>query len=532
MAKPTPKIKRIISSYDAEAFEIEKLEKEGVMVHVSEVVSRAAFFYEKIRNAVEFKDEHLLRKNAVERILKRRWYEVMKGERIAEELLKELIRAGYLSNNSLPESKIDEVDEILNKYHDLLKLIKESGSSSKPSEVSKWLIGLAAVEIEENIITNLKEKAFIKAMFMTLKSRTDIVSSLPEEKKDLYLYIAVNKTLIKSDAMMINFLIFRLFYPSWKNDYTQILDSIATDIDKVKSELEVISSQRLTNRLAKIAKRYAVYYQVLKEVIDKTKEDGEDLDQILDDPNLLKDKVKLVCTAKYKTIRGKIIRGVFRAIIYIFITKMAIALLIEYPFDKYVMGHIDYQALLINVLFPPILMLLIGLTIRTPSKKNTEKIVEEVNGVVYGFAEDKKELIKPPRKRNKTLNIIFGFIYLFTYVISFGLIIWGLYTLNFSYFSGLIFIGFLTIVSFFAYRIKVNAKEIFVLTERERTLKVIFDFFTVPIIRVGQWISMEFSKINFFIFIFDIVIEAPFKFFLVMVEEWFGYVKEKKDEIG
>ena len=34
-------------------------------ITVSTMVSRLAFFYEKIRNAVDYEDDHLLRKNAI-----------------------------------------------------------------------------------------------------------------------------------------------------------------------------------------------------------------------------------------------------------------------------------------------------------------------------------------------------------------------------------------------------------------------------------------------------------------------------------
>ena len=43
--------------------------------------------------------------------------------------------------------------------------------------------------------------------------------------------------------------------------------------------------------------------------------------------------------------------------------------------------------------------------------------------------------------------------------------------------------------------------------------------------------SEKFSKINVFIFVLDFVIEAPFKSFMKITEEWMDYVHEKKEEI-
>src|SRR3989338_4266508 len=64
-----------------------------VKISVSQTVSFAAFLYEKMRNAVEFREDHLIRRAAVERILKRRMILNENGRDIAEPLIKELLWA-------------------------------------------------------------------------------------------------------------------------------------------------------------------------------------------------------------------------------------------------------------------------------------------------------------------------------------------------------------------------------------------------------------------------------------------------------
>ena len=57
-----------------------------VKISVSQTVSFAAFLYEKMRNAVEFREEHLIRRAAVERIMKRRMILNENGRNLAEKL--------------------------------------------------------------------------------------------------------------------------------------------------------------------------------------------------------------------------------------------------------------------------------------------------------------------------------------------------------------------------------------------------------------------------------------------------------------
>ena len=67
-------------------------EKEEDVIKVSETVSAAASVYETVRNTLEYDEEHLLRRNAIRRILKRCLIEGSQTQ-MAETLVKELIWA-------------------------------------------------------------------------------------------------------------------------------------------------------------------------------------------------------------------------------------------------------------------------------------------------------------------------------------------------------------------------------------------------------------------------------------------------------
>src|SRR3989344_946857 len=85
-------------------------------ITVDQVVSHLAYIYEKLRNVIDFKEEKLLRKNALERVLKRRLGMGGTAENISLSLIKELIRAGYIENNTVPEIRIGEIRSIIDKY--------------------------------------------------------------------------------------------------------------------------------------------------------------------------------------------------------------------------------------------------------------------------------------------------------------------------------------------------------------------------------------------------------------------------------
>jgi hypothetical protein len=118
------------------------------VIHVNNVVSRMASFYEKIRNAIDYRDEHLLRKNAIERILKR-LLTLGRRDRIAKHLIYELIQARYLPNDRIPESREGDVQRIIERYLLLIEKLPPGPKLTDRAKITRWFLSLASVEIEE-----------------------------------------------------------------------------------------------------------------------------------------------------------------------------------------------------------------------------------------------------------------------------------------------------------------------------------------------------------------------------------------------
>ena len=76
-----------------------------------------------------------------------------------------------------------------------------------------------------------------------------------------------------------------------------------------------------------------------------------------------------------------------------------------------------------------------------------------------------------------------------------------------------------------------KTRELIVVDRKENPLVLLINLFTLPFLKAGHWISEKFSKINIFVFILDFIIEAPFKIFLEVIEDWIAFLREKKEEI-
>ncbi len=134
------------------------------------------------------------------------------------------------------------------------------------------------------------------------------------------------------------------------------------------------------------------------------------------------------------------------------------------------------------------------------------------------------------RNTNPLMTTILGMVWLATFVLSFGLILWGLNKLNFNPVSQIVFIFFITIVSFLAYRITMIARSYTVVID-QGLLTPVIDLLFIPIVKIGMRLTDGIAQINPFILIFDFLIEAPFKTIFGFFEQLFSYLHAKREEL-
>ncbi len=538
---PTPQMKKLFQAVYNTQNTHDNLSDDIPRIKVSDFISKMSFYYEKIRNSVDYKEEHLLRKNAIERILKRQI--IIEGAisikgldslQIAKHLITELIRAGYLPNNTLAETKFDEIGQVIERYLYLRQfsqqVLKEQSSEDKNS-IMAWLIALLASDIEERLGRNKIDQAVIDYMYDILAGNIQLPDNSPyQTDRDIQIFLGINRNFLKFDRDMLSFILFKYYNADWQQAKEKEIQQAAIDILSLKQTIDAQLDHPLAGQLKRIISRYTVFFSILVDVI---KENPETIyESLRNDPKSFPRKIKQICARRYQEARAKLWRAAVRSIIYIFITKSVLVFILEIPAIKFFGENINLYSLIINITFPAILLFLIVFFTRLPSEANTQKIIEGIEEVSF-IEKQRHEPFKLRRgiKRGAFMSATFSILYVITFFISFGIVIWGLNKIHFNWISTVIFLFFLAFVSFFSIRIRKNARELIIVPPKENILSFFADFFYVPIVLVGKWLSEKFSRINVFVFILDFIIEAPFKIFVEIAEEWTNYVKERKEDI-
>jgi hypothetical protein len=537
----------------------DKNDDETPRLQVSELISKMAFFYEKVRNAVDYEEDHLLRKNAIARILRRQiviegLLKMQSTEALARHLLEELIRGSYLPNNKLPEVKVTEVARTLDKYLRLrtaclslnnsrlgfkTDINKAKNEIQEKNRLVNWLLTLAACEIEENLGVAQTKQAMVNIMFDSLSKIIKLPADMPyAEDLEIQIYLSIGRNYARFDDDMLAFVLFKYYNQDWVDDKIDTVfvisdEKIAAVADNITNIHFAIAEQLkhpLRKQLDKIVRRYALYFSVLQEAIDGNP--AKIYNEFKQNPKNFFNAIRKVCNNKYKKAKSRLWRAALRSIIYIFLTKSIFVFLIEIPAIHWFNEPLNLVTLAINVAFPAILLFLIVSFTRVPKGDNTDRIVEGVREVaLLGHERQQAILLRQPKRRHGVINFVFNVIYTATFFVSVYFVVWVLDKMNFTWVSMVIFLFFLAFVSFFSIIVSRGVKELLVVKKKDNLISFLIDLFYMPIIMVGKWLSNNVSKVNVFVFIFDFIIEAPFKILVDVAEEWTKYVKERKDNV-
>lgn len=500
-------------------------------VHVSEVASTFSLVYERLRNAVEYHEDHLLRKNAIERILRRRSVFGLTTEldptALARRLVAELIRGGYLPNDEVPEAKVERVAAVIARWLSLLQQVAGRRPTPEGHRTYQWLVPVLAVDVEEELVPPTNVNALVRYAYGVLKQDIRWRGAVPEERlRDLQLYLATYRSVARADTAMVRTHLLHLYEPRWREADQTAIDDFARRLPRVRAAIDAQAVHPLGEAILRRIKRSSIAFLALRDAIEAS----DDWADTLVHPARLQAAVAASLERRYATKGRKTARAALRAIIYILLTKTLLAILIEYPYERLVAGGVSYLPLTVNVAFHPFFLALLALSARIPAAKNTERVCAIVEGLT-GAPAQRHVPIEIRRPRRGVLTTVFQLLYGLTYLVTFGLIVVALRWLHFNALSIAIFLFFLSLTSFFGLRIRLQTKELIVLGERENILSALIDLFTVPILQVGRWLSLKAPRVNVLIFFMDFILEAPVKAFIEVVEGWFAFLKEKKEEV-
>ncbi len=529
--------KKLIQQYQSWHQLLERKGKEDIStIHVDEVASRVAAFYEKLREIVDWKEEHLMKRAAIERNLKRRLFLAKEGKSVAEPLVLELIRGGHFPNDQIEETKISDTEKILDKYIYILENSNSGSSEGQKIQLYNWLLGIAACEIEEVLSPFNKERALIDYMTELITNKIKLrhrgvisIGGITEEEKNTQIYVAVQRALFKLDSPIISYHLLKKKYILWAGLPAAQLQEIAQNIYSVWENLEKELNHSLKDKFYKICERYDTPYLLLGDIL--TENNPTEIYEKISKPENLEELIRGAYNKRLSTLKKRLSRAAVYSTLSIFLVNSVSFFVLEIPLAKIITGTFTPITIAVNILGPTFLMFLLIATIKPPPKSNLEIVLLETMKIVYETEKTDIYEIKVPRKKGFFVRFFIALLYLIGALISLGAIVRIFELASFPPTSVVINIMFVSLIAFAGLAIRNRAEELTVEEKKTGLFDFVFDILFLPIVGLGRWLSNKWKRYNAIAIFFNALIDLPFQIFIEFLEQWRYFLKEKKEEI-
>jgi hypothetical protein len=288
-------------------------------------------------------------------------------------------------------------------------------------------------------------------------------------------------------------------------------------------QIDKMFANKDDDKLSHFIDRHGAQFRVLSRLINE-----KNLPQILDNSEICHSNFSTATSRAYKSISKNINRGVWRSVLFLIITKFVIGVAIEVPYDLWTIGHILWLPLVINLLFPPVYMVILRLTLMMPSSINNRELEMGIDRVIYG---DLQQIVTPSSKSSQSYGRGYQIFYaILVLSVAFG-VGYYLWTIGFEWTHLVIFYVFFSAASFLGFRLSRMIREIETIDAGQSFVTTVRDFVYMPFVAIGRWINEKYAKVNIVSRVLDMVVELPLKAILKWLRRWNSFLGAKKDEL-
>jgi hypothetical protein len=480
--------------------------------NTGKIVSSA---YEQLRNAAEYAEEHLLLQRAIKRFFKRNLF-VSKRQRhdLGLELIVDLTQAGYLQEGKFSETTSSALRKLIEQYMATHRRLRQAHIAHETAD--NWILALLSTEAE-NILNphNIQQGTLLLAYnhFLQALPREYFIDLPDTDSYEQCLYIAIHQAVLKSDIDSIRCDLHRL--------YLQSPEDTAGFI-RLSQRIDRLCSSKLTQALKRVVSRNGAPFRILKSLNDSRR----DIIVLLPDKERFLEAYSQQINSEYHQLGKRLERGLIKSVVFIVITKLMIGVGVEIPYDLLFHGSIIILPLAVNLLFPPFYMLSLVLGLQLPSSANKHTIHNYMEQILYGVNESHLQL---PKRRRATPGTRLAYALLFT--IPLVITVLALDSIGFNIVQMIIFFIFFSTASFLGFRLSTMVRDLELTSRRVGLLGSLQDFFYLPFVTLGQWLSRKYSQINVIAQFMDIAIELPLKSMLRLLQQWVSFLRERHEEL-
>lgn len=484
-------------------------------LHVQTTGASLTELYESLRNASQNAEENLQLAHAIGRFIEPFFHaETSRLKKPGEALIIELTMTGYLANDSVKRSLISYIDNLIRQGISLKNRLAKNYSRQ---QIDRWVVQPLAARIESLLRDHSKDQALVNLAFNYFLRAIDI-EQIAGQRPDTYeasLYMAVQRALLGREEPSIRLNLM---------DRYGVTAARYADYARFNLQIDQALDAPLLDQLVRIVNRHGAVFRI----IGRASQNDDNFDQHLLDEKTFAGPFNAAIQETYLDINRSVNRGVFRSVIFLIITKFIIGIAAEVPYDLVVHHQVIWLALAVNLLLPPLYMIILRLTLVMPDSRNTKALTREASRILYQPLPAQPFITGYKHHFGKVYNVIYGLVIIGTFC-GVG---WLLTRLaHFEWIHLVIFFIFISTASFLGFRLSRRIREIEVGDEAQTTASILRDFIYMPFVAVGQKISETYSKVNIVSRMLDIFVEMPLKTIVSFLRRWGNFMSAQRDDL-
>ncbi len=494
---------------------------------VSKISREVGQLYEKLRFAIDNKEEQFFRRHAIRRALRRKSVFMTDPERMFDTLMLDLVRGGYLEGTQVSAVRRTRALAAIRSFLKLSQLLRDRYELAPVLRFRKFLLDIVAGALEDALYDTTKEEgiAMVMARVGERVVRGEALEALsPTERRTLF-YVASWRSLFSGDASLLRYKLWLLHVPHWDQEEAGTLEIIASEllitIRGIERTIERPLGRRILPKLHDTGIACTLLYDAVCEY-------GAGINTVLQNTELCSSRVRTYIETRYRDDLIRARRRSVRAIIYIFVTKSVLAVGVEAAYVIFLKHTLNFFAITLNIVTHPVLLFLLVGGLNKPSQKNTERAVEMVRKIVSGTP---LPLVVLPKERQGILTDIALGVYVAMFCASMYGLVLLLMWLSFNLADIVLFILFLLLVLYFGFRIRMGAYRMRFTDTKESFIRGGVELLLLPLVSLGRYMSIKFENINIAAIVLDYIIEAPLRLVLRFFDAFSSYVSEKREEI-
>jgi hypothetical protein len=487
----------------------------GTILEIPDTGKAVSGAYEQLRNAAEYAEEHLLLQKAIRRFFNRNLFITnRKRHDLGLELIIDLTQAGYLQGKHYNKSVTSTLGTLVEQYMETHRQLRQARITRETAD--NWILALLSTEAENLLNPHNVQQSILPLAynyFLQAMPAERFADTSEPNDYELCLYIAIHQAILKSDLDVIRHDLHRL--------YKQSLEDTDGFIHLSK-KVDELFSDRQTQMLKRTVSRHGAPFRILKGLNN----DYVDIAELLPERQVFLAAYSKQIDHEYQRLGKRLAKGLLKSITFIIITKLLIGAAMEVPYDILVHGNVMLLPLAVNLFFPPLYLVSIVSNLRLPSDANKRSVYNFMEQMLYG---DAAPQIQAPRRRRASKSTKIAYILLF--VIPMMLTVLILDSIGFNAMQMIIFFIFFSATSFLGFRLSAMVRDLELIPRRAGLLGSLQDFFYLPFVTLGQWLSRKYSQINIVARFLDVAVELPLKSVLRLLQQWMNFLREQHENL-